>query len=51
MVPVVGTDQTTLVGDWQQMRTPSSLWHARTLDPQWPNEVTVRSLENSYGCE
>lgn len=33
------------------MPTPSSSSHAQTLDPQWPNEVTLRSLENVYGYE
>lgn len=51
VVPVVGTDPAVLVGlpsaDAYQFFT-----HARAeLDPQWPNEVTLRSLDNFYGYE
>lgn len=51
VVPVVGTDPAVLVG------LPSAdayrfFTHARAeLDPQWPNEVTLRSLDNFYGYE
>ncbi|GAA3436906.1 alpha/beta hydrolase [Kutzneria kofuensis] len=51
MVPVVGTDPDELVG----LPTPDSyeyFTHARAeLDPAWPNEVTLRSLDNFYGYE
>ncbi|OBF32310.1 acetylxylan esterase [Mycobacterium sp. ACS1612] len=51
MIPVVGTDPSVLVG----LPTPDSyefFTHAReTLDPDWPNEVTLRSLDNFYGYE
>jgi pimeloyl-ACP methyl ester carboxylesterase len=51
MVPVVGTDPTTLVG-LPTADAYSFFVEARaTLDPQWPNEVTLRSLENFYGYE
>ncbi|GHH86863.1 peptidase [Streptomyces sulfonofaciens] len=50
-VPVVGTDPGQLVG----LPTPDSyayFTHARReLDPSWPNEVTLRSLDNFYGYE
>jgi dienelactone hydrolase len=50
-VPVIGTDPGELVG----LPTHDSYeWftHARTeLDPAWPNEVTLRSLDNFYGYE
>jgi pimeloyl-ACP methyl ester carboxylesterase len=51
VVPVVGTDPGVLVG----LPTPDSyefFTHARAeLDPEWPNEVTLRSLDNFYGYE
>ncbi|OBA58977.1 acetylxylan esterase [Mycobacterium sp. 1100029.7] len=51
VVPVVGTDPSVLVG----LPTADAyefFAHARTeLDPQWPNEVTLRSLDNFYGYE
>jgi len=51
MVPVVGSDPGVLVG----LPTPDSLeffTHARAeLDPEWPNEVTLRSIDNFYGYE
>jgi hypothetical protein len=51
MIPVVGTDPGELVG----LPTPDSyeyFTHARAeLDPEWPNEVTLRSLDNFYGYE
>ena len=51
MVPVVGSDPGVLVG----LPTPDSLeffTHAQAqLDPEWPNEVTLRSIENFYGYE
>ncbi|OBF18202.1 acetylxylan esterase [Mycobacterium kubicae] len=51
MVPVIGKDPTTLVG----LPTPDAyafFTEARvTLDQQWPNEVTLRSLDNFYGYE
>ncbi|GHF81686.1 alpha/beta hydrolase [Streptomyces thermodiastaticus] len=50
-MPVVGDDPGQLVG----LPTPDSyayFTHAReTLDPAWPNEVTLRSLEHVYGYE
>ena len=50
-VPVVGTDPAVLVG----LPTPDSyefFTRARAeLDPDWPNEVTLRSLDNFYGYE
>jgi len=50
-VPVIGNDPGELVG----LPTPDSYeWftQARTeLDPDWPNEVTLRSLDNFYGYE
>ncbi|MCW7944284.1 acetyl xylan esterase [Streptomyces hygroscopicus] len=50
-VPVVGSDPSELVG----LPTPDSyeyFTHARAeLDPDWPNEVTLRSLDNFYGYE
>ncbi|MET8611753.1 alpha/beta hydrolase [Streptomyces misionensis] len=50
-VPVVGTDPGQLVG----LPTPDShafFTHAREeLDPTWPNEVTLRSIDNFYGYE
>jgi dienelactone hydrolase len=50
-VPVVGTDPGRLVG----LPTPDSyafFTRAREeLDPAWPNEVTLRSLDNFYGYE
>jgi dienelactone hydrolase len=50
-IPVIGTDPGELVG----LPTPDSYeWftHSRTeLDPSWPNEVTLRSLDNFYGYE
>lgn len=49
MVPVVGTDPGELVG----LPTPDSYeWFATAraeLDPDWPNVVTLRSLDNFYG--
>jgi uncharacterized protein len=51
MVPVIGTDPGELVG----LPTPDSyeyFSHARAeLDPSWPNEVTLRSLDLIYGYE
>jgi uncharacterized protein len=51
MVPVIGTDPGELVG----LPTPDSyeyFSHARAeLDPDWPNEVTLRSLDLFYGYE
>ena len=51
MVPVIGTNPGELVG----LPTPDSyeyFTHARAeLDPEWPNEVTLRSLDNFYGYE
>src|SRR5882757_3280072 len=51
MVPVIGTDPGELVG----LPTPDSYEyfnHARAeLDPDWPNEVTLRSLDLFYGYE
>jgi cephalosporin-C deacetylase-like acetyl esterase len=50
-VPVVGEDPSVLVG----LPTADSyefFTHARAeLDPQWANEVTLRSLDNFYGYE
>jgi len=50
-VPVIGNDPGELVG----LPTPDSYeWftQARTeLDPDWPNEVTLRSLDDFYGYE
>ena len=50
-MPVIGNDPGELVG----LPTPDSYeWftQARTeLDPDWPNEVTLRSLDNFYGYE
>jgi dienelactone hydrolase len=50
-VAVVGQDPSVLVG----LPTPDSyefFSQARAqLDPQWPNEVTLRSLDNFYGYE
>jgi pimeloyl-ACP methyl ester carboxylesterase len=50
-IPVVGTDPSVLVG----LPTPDShefFTHARAaLDPDWPNEVTLRSVDNFYGYE
>jgi dienelactone hydrolase len=50
-VPVVGQDPSMLVG----LPTADSyefFSQARVqLDPQWPNEVTLRSLDNFYGYE
>jgi dienelactone hydrolase len=50
-IPVIGDDPGELVG----LPTPdSNEWftHAREeLDPSWPNEVTLRSLDNFYGYE
>jgi pimeloyl-ACP methyl ester carboxylesterase len=50
-IPVVGTDPGELVG----LPTPDSYEYftrARAeLDPEWPNEVTLRSLDNYYGYE
>jgi hypothetical protein len=50
-VPVIGTDPGELVG----LPTPDSyeyFSHARAeLDPDWPNEVTLRSLDLFYGYE
>jgi dienelactone hydrolase len=51
MVPVIGNDPGELVG----LPTPDSYeWFttARSeLDPKWPNQVTLRSLDNIYGYE
>jgi len=51
VVPVIGDDPGRLVG----LPTPDSyefFTRARAeLDPTWPNEVTVRSLDNVYGYE
>ena len=51
MVPVIGTDPGELVG----LPTPDSyefFTRARAeLDPEWPNQVTLRSLDNFYGYE
>jgi dienelactone hydrolase len=51
MVPVIGTDPGELVG----LPTPDSyeyFSHVRAeLDPDWPNEVTLRSLDLFYGYE
>jgi pimeloyl-ACP methyl ester carboxylesterase len=51
VVPVIGTDPSELVG----LPTPDShdfFTRARAeLDPEWPNEVTLRSLDNFYGYE
>jgi len=51
VIPVIGSDPTRLVG----LPTPDShefFTRARAeLDPTWPNEVTVRSLDNYYGYE
>jgi dienelactone hydrolase len=51
MVPVIGNDPGELVG----LPTPDSYeWFttARSeLDPKWPNQVTLRSLDNFYGYE
>jgi len=51
MVPVVGTDPGVLVG----LPTPDSyefFTRARAdLDPDWPNEVTLQSLDLFYGYE
>jgi len=50
-IPVVGRDPGVLVG----LPTPDSyefFTQARaTLDPDWSNEVTLRSLDNFYGYE
>jgi uncharacterized protein len=50
-VPVIGNDPGELVG----LPTQDSYeWftHARAeLDPSWPNEVTLRSVDNFYGYE
>lgn len=51
MVPVVGAEPTTLVG------LPTSDAYAfftearATLDPQWLNQVSLRSVDNFYGYE
>jgi pimeloyl-ACP methyl ester carboxylesterase len=50
VIPVIGSDPAQLVG----LPTPDSyefFIHARELDPSWPNEVTLRSLDNYYGYE
>lgn len=50
-VPVIGSDPGELVG----LPTPDSYdWFTRSraeLDPSWPNEVTLRSLDLVYGYE
>jgi dienelactone hydrolase len=50
-LPVIGTDPGELVG----LPTPDSYdWFTRAraeLDPSWPNEVTLRSLDLFYGYE
>ncbi len=51
VVPVVGQDPGVLVG----LPTPDSYEFFATaraeFDPEWPNEVTLRSLDNFYGYE
>jgi dienelactone hydrolase len=51
MVPIIGTDPGELVA----LPTPDSHDYftraKRDLDPTWPNEVTLRSLDNLYGYE
>jgi dienelactone hydrolase len=51
VVPVVGTDPDRLVG----LPTADSYEFFATahaeLDPTWPNEVTLRSIDNYYGYE
>jgi dienelactone hydrolase len=51
MVPVVGSDPTTLVGLPTADAYAFFVEARARLDPQWPNEVTLRSLENFYGYE
>lgn len=50
-IPVVGTDPSRLVG---LPTRDSHEWFSRAreeLDPSWPNEVTLRSLDNYYCSE
>lgn len=51
VIPVIGTDPGRLVG----LPTPDSyefFTRARAeFDPTWPNEVTLRSVDNYYGYE